>query len=214
MLFRKFRLRQGMNALALGDYAKAEQIFRRLLEEGRDEQGIRHNIAVCLTAQKRFSEAEPFFLEELEHYGACFSRHVALGDMYYLWGKRRQSLRFYTLSLQDSPSVQFTNLLKTRIAICRDEDDFAQTRESLELFQKGQQQKERGRYDEALESFKLSLKKDPSQYQGLNETGVILMNHKNKPDEALPYFKKALQFSNLSLIRKNAELAQKRMQSE
>ena len=207
MFFKKLKTRLALNALALCDYEKAEKYFRKIYESGGDVQGIKHNIAVTLMAQKKYDEAEVFFLKEIEDYGESFSRLVSLGDLYYLWGKREPCLKAYSEALKESPSVKVSNLLKGRLENCRDAGRFSRVGESLNLLIEGRSLAEKGEYEKALAAFDSSFKCDGTQYQSLNEAGVILMNQYKDFSKALEYFDKAAALSDLSIIQKNRELA-------
>ena len=122
--------------------------------------GTRHSIAVCLMAQEKFAEAEPLFLEELEDYGECFSRHVNLGDLYYIWGKREECGRYYKLALEESTSAKLSNVLKKRLAICEDPDAFAMIQESQNLLKEGRRKSREGDFDGAFDCFERSYEKD------------------------------------------------------
>ncbi len=214
MLFKQLKQRLAMNALAQGEYRKAEERFRKLREKEGDSQGIRHNIAVCLMAQEKFDEAEPLFMEELEDYGECFSRHVTLGDLYYIWGKREECERFYRLSLEEAPSTKVTNILKKRLATCKDPEAFARVEESQKLLKEGRKKNSEEDFDAAMDCFERSFERDASQYQSLNEAGVLALNQKKDPRKALYYFEKAELLSDLSIVRKNIEIARRMIAKE
>ncbi len=209
MLFKKLMYRQALNSLALGEYEKAEALFKKFYKTGKTVQGIRHNIGVCLMAREQFAEAEPWFKQEMDDFGECFSRTLALGDLYYNWGRREEALDYYTRTLKDCSNETMKRFLSVRIGICKKEEAFADAQESLKLLKEGRSLSEQGDYDRALELLDRSFALDKSQYQGLNEAGVILLNKKNDPAGALERFEKALRLSDLSIIRKNRELAQR-----
>jgi len=211
MLFKKFIYRQALNALALGEYDKAERLFKKIHKTGQNGQGIRHNIAVTLMAQEKFEEAESWFLMELNDYGECFSRTLALGDLYYNWGKREESQDFYSRALSDCTAETMKRYLNIRIKNCSDPEHFQNASESLRLLKEGRRLAEQGEIEKALETLERSFALDKSQYQSLNEAGVILLNHKGEHGKAHDYFKKALTLSDLSIIRRNRELAAEKL---
>ncbi|MDC7239359.1 MAG: tetratricopeptide repeat protein [Spirochaetales bacterium] len=208
MLFTKAKYRQALNDLAMGEYTKAEELFRRILKSAPSTQGAGHNLAVCLMAQERYDEAEEFFLREIEALGECFSRSIALGDLYFTWGKRKSAEEWYGKSLEECPGPTIRQFLKKRIVLCRSEEKFADAMEGFSLMKQGKREVEAGEFDKAIESFELAFEKDPTQYQSLNEAGVLLMNHKKEYRRAREHFKTALKLSDLSPIRKNLELAE------
>ncbi len=192
----------------MGEYSKAEEMFKKIYKSAPSTPGVGHNIGVCLMAQERYDDAESFFLKEVENLGECFSRSIALGDLYFTWGRRESAETWYGKSLEDCPTATIKQFLRKRIVICKNEEKFSSAMEGFRLMQQGRHEVENGEIDRAIASFELSFEKDPTQYQSLNEAGVLLMNHKKEYARARDHFKAALKRSDLAPIRKNLELTE------
>ena len=214
MLFTKMRYRLALNSMSVGDYVKAENLFKKIQKSDPAVQGVGHNIGVCLMAQERYDEAEVCFRKEVETLGECYSRSVTLGDLYYAWGKREEAALWYGKSLEESPDSAVKQFLNRRIAICANSAKFEAAMEGCRLMKQGRAEAEKGEIEIAIDCYEQSFEKDPTQYQSLNEAGVLLLNHKREYARARDYFKKALRLSDLSPIRKNLGLAENMISQE
>jgi len=91
----------GLNAYVSGNYAKAEEYFRKLEQSEPNSIRVLRNLGVILLAQGKGKEAERYLLKEEKLYGPSFYRHAALADLAYATGNRKDAARRYQRALKD-----------------------------------------------------------------------------------------------------------------
>ena len=214
--------RFGLNAYIQGDYARAEKWFRKLEQREPDSIGLLRNMGIILMAKGDAEGAERYLLREEKIYGRSFHRHAAIADIAYSQGKRKEAGKRYSLALaepESAPGGKFQMarpLMEKRLAICSNEEAFAQSRQAMKVFGAAQASRERGDYEKAIEEFLESVRLDETNWPALNNAGSIYINTLKKPEEAILLFEKAFAISrnvqiagNLNLAKKSLEKASK-----
>jgi len=199
--------RFGLNAYVEGNYAVAEKYFRLLAAMEPHSILALHNMGIIRLAQKDYAGAEVFFREELERYGDSYPRLKTLADVLYLRGKRKAAGDFYTRSAAEAEAKNDLNLIEARIRICNDPEAFADARESLAMFEAGNDAQSRGDMETALARFERSAQLDPTSYLALNNAGTILLNVHHDKAAAKERFEHALALADLPSIRHNQATA-------
>lgn len=208
-----FHERMGLNAYVAGDYAKAEERFRKL--EAREGETIRvlRNLGVILLAKGDAEGAARYLGREEKLFGPSFHRHCALGDLAYAAGRRDEALRRYRAALAEPEAAKGTRsctaeLLRAREAICADPAAFERSRRGQARFEAGEAEREAGRFEEAVAAFEEAAELDPSHWPALNNAGAILLNALKRPERALELFERALALSASPQCARNVELAE------
>ena len=197
-----FAERTMLNALAHGDYAKAEMAIERLQRyEGRTRR-IMHNLAVVRMGQGRFAEAEQMFEQQIEDYGDNPELLRALAETAYLGGDRAHAARRTAAALAE-PDCPERDLLKRRAAICADADAHATAMAGKKDFAAALALLAKGEKDAAIDAFRRAADADASDFVALNNLGALLMNHAKDYDGAARVFEKALALSGQALMRDN-----------
>ena len=213
-MINRLRTRFAMNALALGNYEKAEILFRKIAATENERPGLKHNIGLALMAQGHFREALPFFLREAEIYGDSWSRCLALGDLNFQLNQRTDAFDWYKKAVRDAPSEEDEKRIQTMIRNCKDDVSFQNVHKSRSLFMESRERLQAGDADKALELLHEAVALDETHFESWNEAGTIYLNIKNCPEKALPCFEKAREYSPLSVIKKNEEMARKKIVSK
>ncbi|POQ98985.1 hypothetical protein AU468_11385 [Alkalispirochaeta sphaeroplastigenens] len=206
-LRRKYLERTGLNAYALGRYSQAEGAFRTLLALDEDSPGVRHNLALALLAQEKFSPAEELFLGELARLGDHFPRLRVLGDLYYQWGKPDQAAEIYRRALAEDCPCQDRAFLEMRREICRDPERFRQAGLSRERYRRGNSAMEAGDIPGARQALEEALRLDRSNVPAWNNLGTLLLNHCKDPDGAAEAFREGLRLQPVPWLQSNLEKA-------
>lgn len=202
--------RLAVRAFLAGDYDRAARYFEKVQGRDPNRSGINHNLGLVRLAQRRFEEAEELFLEDLERYGDAYRRLRVAGDLYYLWGKRREARRYYERALEECEREAEQGLLEQRIQNCADEVSFERVMESHRLYNEGNKAMQSNDFRTARELYEKSVDCDTTNYQALNNLGAVWMNYEKQPDRAVEYFERAAELSNLGSVGANLQKARKR----
>jgi Flp pilus assembly protein TadD len=191
-----------LNALAHGDYERAEQALARLeRQEGRSRR-VMHNLAVVRMGQGRFTEAEALFEQQVEDFGDNAELLRALAETAYLAGDRAHAARRIEAALAD-PECSDPELLKRRAAICADAGAHARAMAGKKDFAAALAHLRKGEKDAAIDAFRRAADADASDFVALNNLGALLMNHTKDYAGAARVFEKALGLSDQALMRDN-----------
>ncbi len=200
--------RAAMRAFVMGRYAEAEDNFRRIREAQPDKFAIGHNLGLVCLAQERHQEAADYFHAELDNFGETYMRVKALGDTYYIWGKREKCMEFYSRTLELCEHEGDRRLISRRMGLCADPATFAVAMESQRLLREGNRLMAEGDLDGSCEAFRKAAELDDSNFQAWNNLGALEMNHKKNIPASAEYFKKAVAFTSLQAIHNNLKRAE------
>lgn len=209
-----FYERFGLNSFVQGDYAKAERWFRKLESKEADSLRVLRNLGVILLAKGDAEGAESYILKEERLYGQSFHRHSALGDIAYARGKRKEAERRYAAALAcpeaapDGRNSGSRLILERRREICSREDSFARSRESMDLFARGEAAREAGTKAAAAALFEEAALLDPTNWPALNNAGTIALNDLGEPLRARGLFERAFELARSPQVARNLELAE------
>ncbi len=154
---------------------------------------------------KRYEEAEPLLLADIEQFGEELSRFRGIGDLYYLWGKAEEAGSWYekALDLCDTPPDKL--LLKHRVKKCSSPKAFADAQKSQEAFDEGNELIAQQRYKESIESFKRAVKLDNTNFLAWNNMGTILHLKLKDSSSALEAFTKASMYTSMPSLLSNLQ---------
>lgn len=209
--------RFGLNAYVQGDYQKALKYFRYLEEVEPDSIRVLRNMGVLKLAMGDAEGAKAYLLKEERLYGPGYHRHAALADLAYAAGDRKEASRRYALALKepeakpDGSAAMMRPFLETRIAILADPKSFADSRESMNLFIKGEKARDSGDFSAAFDLFVEAGKLDATNWPAINNAGSIALNHLGDPEQAFGLFSKAFELSRSPQVARNANIAQNAM---
>jgi Tfp pilus assembly protein PilF len=209
----QLRLRRALNAMSTGEHAIARKIWKKLSKGNPNAHGMRHNIALTYIGEERYAEAEPLLFDEIEDFGDYYPRLRALADMYYAWGKGSAANEWYRKVAQrdDCPDSE-RKLIQRRIELTSNDALYSDVLKSLEDVRKGNALLAQDQWQEARECFRRASELDPTNIQAMNNIGTIELNHNEDPEAAKAWFEKALNWSDISWLRKNLALAEKAIQ--
>ncbi|AEJ20602.1 tetratricopeptide repeat protein [Gracilinema caldarium] len=213
-----FYERRALNAFVENDFPKARDLFNKMLKKWPQRIGIRHNLGLVYVALRDFQAAETCFLKDLEDYGESVSRHRALGDLYFSWGKASESAQHYEKALalaraenrgsrsEISPDINF---MQRRIALCNNEEAFRKAMEGEAALQRGLAAQQHKDWELAYREFKTAAEADPTNFPAWNNRGSIAMNMYKDIDEAKRCFAEAAKLSAAPAIMQNLLLVTK-----
>ena len=213
-----FYERRALNAFVENDFPKARDLFNKMLKKWPQRIGIRHNLGLVYTALRDFPAAETCFLKDVEDYGESLSRHRALGDMYFSWGKASEAALHYESALklarteglistsELNPEITF---MQRRLALCKNEEAFRKAMEGEAALQRGLEAQQKKDWAAAYGEFKAAIEADPTNFPAWNNRGSIAMNIYNDFDEAARCFTEAAKLSAAPAIRQNLILVKK-----
>lgn len=195
--------RLALNSLVTGEYRKAETYFLRIKKHAPYRPGILHNLGLVELALRKYPEAEALFKRDLELYGESWVRLKSLAELYYIWGRRDEAEAYYGKALAECEDGRERLLVEKRIVKCREPERFRLAAESCRLFEEGTELMRRKEFDAALEILEQAVSLDETNYQALNNIGVILLEAKQDRDGAESRFRMAAEYTSLPVITGN-----------
>ncbi|MDC7789673.1 tetratricopeptide repeat protein [Rhodoplanes sp. TEM] len=198
--------RLALNAMAAGDYAKAERAFRRMQAIEGDTRRVLHNLALARLAQGDPAGAEAVLERLVDAWGAAPATLRALAEAAYLAGDRERALRRLRAALAD-PDCPERGVLTRRAALCEDAAAYARAMAGKRDFAEGTARLAAGDGDAAIAAFRRAAENDPTDFVALNNLGTLLMNHAGDRAAAAAVFEQALALSDQPLVRRNLAAA-------
>jgi tetratricopeptide (TPR) repeat protein len=213
-IFIRWWERAALNNFVTGQYARAEEFFRKIQAEEPYRFGLGHKLGLVCLAQQRYDEAEKYFLNEIERYGDTFMRFKSLGDLYYMWGKREPCKDYYSRSLALCGEETDKRQIMHRIAQCANSGSFESAIKSYNLLKGGNTKMADKDYDRAYELFREAVKADACNFQAWNNLGALEMNIKKDIPESIKCFEKAASYTSLRSIHDNLNKARAALEKE
>ena len=207
MILEKIYERLALNNLILNKYEKSEKYFLKIKKKNPHMQGINFNLGIIKFAKKEFLEAEKYFLNEIKLFGETYERLKSVADLYYVWGQREKCNTNYKKALRLCESKKDKQFIKERLLNSSDSKSFKKVKESNFLFEEGCHLMNDERFDEAKKSFFSSIELDKTNFIALNNLGSIFLNHDKDYLSAADSFEKALEYSDLPILKNNLSLA-------
>lgn len=136
--------RRGLEAFVAGNYAAAEEHFRRLEAHEPDSVRVLRNLGLVLLARGDAAAAAGYLKKEEKLYGPDFNRHAALADLAYATGSRKEAAKRYAAALEcketqpGGKAAALRPLIEARLEICASEEAFAKRGRSMECFAQAQ----------------------------------------------------------------------------
>jgi tetratricopeptide (TPR) repeat protein len=205
--------RRALRHMRAGRYEKAERDFERIRHRRPYRAGINYNIGLVKLAQRNFEAAETLLADVVQRYGESCRHLRALGDVYYLWGKREPALHYYQRARRLCQAEEALALLERRIEHCSSDATYQRVLESDRLFSEGNESLRLKDYPRAKEQFERALECDPTNYHALNNLGAIMLSRERRPTEAAEYFERATELSDVPSIAENLRRARRRARS-
>lgn len=194
--------RRALNAFTVGDYPRAEELFRALQRREGETQRVLRNLGLVRMAQGDLADARRLFEREVELFGPSADRLRALAEVAYLAGDRKTAADRIAAALSE-PGCQGSELWERRAGICADSQTYAAAMQGKKDFAEGNRRLAAGDTDGALDAFRKAVSADPTDYAALNNIGGILLNSKNDPAAAARIFEQALGLLDLPMVRAN-----------
>lgn len=201
--------RIALNAMAVGNYAKAERMLRRMERLEGSSQRVLHNLALTRLAQGGYADAEAMLLRLADLYGRGPAVLRALAEAAYLSGDRDRAVARLRDVLAD-PDCPDRTLLTRRAALCEDAVAYARAMAGKRDFADGNAKLAAGDKDGALKAFRRATAADPTDFVALNNLGTLLMNHAGDRIAAARAFERAAALSDQPLLRRNLAAAREK----
>lgn len=203
------RRRKAVEAFSRAAYDDAKKLFRAVLEDEGERAGHLYNLGLCHLALEEFEESERYLLRELKLFGDHYPRLKTLGDLYFLWAKPKESLRWYERAIAEDAEGDDARIVRHRIELCGEECAFSAAMDSLSSYRQGIEAMLSKNTEEALALFIQAAEQDASNIHAWNNYGVILLNRNegNDVDRAIEAFETALSWQEIPSFRENLERA-------
>lgn len=207
--------RMALNNMTEGIAGKAEYWYKKLEVITPDSLPVLHNLGIIYISLKKFTEAEKYLTREIILYGGSEIRYRVLGDLFYLSGEREKAVDSYKKAL-DLLGITDSNrsgelFLRRRIRQCREKSSYAKAMDGMKYYEEGVIQHSKGNFTKALELYNKALENDNSSFLSMNAAGTLLLNNLNDYKSAKNFFMKALELSDMPLIRSNLALAEHKL---
>ncbi|MFW5799711.1 MAG: tetratricopeptide repeat protein [Spirochaetota bacterium] len=199
----KYYENRAMNNLVENNFPKAEMYFQKVLDINKDKPGSYYNLGIVKLSMKKFEEAEDLFKKELQRNEDNYKVKNALADLYYIWGKKDEALKYYEEVYKIEPNEKQSKLIEKRIKHCKDDEAYEKVKESINHFEKGNKYLNEKKYEDALKEFENAISLDKTNFFAYNNIGSIYMNYYVDYDKALNYFEKANNIVDLPVIKQN-----------
>lgn len=205
--------RLGFNAMVSEDHLKAEKYFLKIRKSSNEGIGTNHNLGMVYLASGDFKKAEICFLKEIEKFGNSYSRCKVLADLYYAMEDCKKSLIYYKLSVKQAAKEPDLLLVKKRLKICANKDDFRDAVASCLICKKGVDAERDQDLEKALGYYRIAIQKDPTNVQALNNAGACYERKKDLK-KALKFIKRAYELSGMPAIGKNLKNLERAISSQ
>ena len=198
--------RLALNAMATGDYGRAERMLRKMEGyEGRTRR-VLHNLAVVRMGLGDYADAEKLLFAEIDAYGAAPALLRALAEAGYLSGNRDRAASHLRTALADTGCPD-RELLKRRATICADPALYEAAMAGKRAFAEGTRLRDGGDPDGAITAFRRAADADPTDFIALNNLGTLLLNHAKDTAGAIRAFEQASMVSDQPFLRANLAAA-------
>lgn len=199
-----------LNALANGDYARADKALARIARwEGRSRR-VLHNLALVRLGQWNFAAAEALLEQQIEEYGEAPELLRALAEAAYLSGERERAAQRLAAVLAD-PDCDDRGLLERRAAICADVAAYDRAMAGKQDFAAGIALLRKDDADGAAAAFRRAAEADPTDFVALNNLGTVLLNRIRDHAGAIRAFERAQELSDQAIVRGNLAKAREGM---
>jgi len=210
-----FYLKFAEKSMIAGNSARAEKWYKKLESIEPENVEVLHNLGLINISHKCYSDAEKYLLKEIDLTGDSDSCCTALGDLYFMEGKREKAGYAYNRALSlvhDGSSEQRrSRYLRRKIKHCRDDISFQKAMDGVRFYEEGSEYYTKGNYGEALDLYYKAVECDSSSIPALNAVGTLQLNYARDYDSARKYFKKALDLSDMPFIRNNLIIAENKI---
>ena len=208
ILLKKFYERFAFNAMGTQDYHKASYYFKKIVDAYPHARGVHYNYAVSLIGSKQYPLAEKHLLEELNISGERFEIFKILGELYFTNNNSRQALIFLRKALEHCADEKEASLIKDKISIASNPLKYSNIVKARSIFEKASSHLDNNEWRRAQILFKQALEFDTDNPLIYNNLGVISLNHEKAYAKARGYFQKALEYSDLPIIKRNLSRAE------
>lgn len=198
--------RLSLNALARGDYARADTMLERIRAIEGDTRRVLHNLALVRLGQGDHAGAEALMVRQIEVYGTAPALRRALAEVAYHSGDREKAVARLTEALADRDCPDRA-LLTKRAALVTDADAYARALAGKRDFAEGNALLAKGDHAGALAAFRRAADADPTDFVALNNIGTLLLDHVKDRAAATLAFEKAAALSDQPVVRRNIEAA-------
>lgn len=205
MIIDRLYNRFALNALATGDYIKAEKYFKKVMAMNPDKNGIHYNCAVAMIGSGNINEAETLLQKEIEISGEHFNILKTIAELYYNSGQREKALHYLKKTLKKCPDENESAILKNKIKNSSDEKTYNKCLRAMKFFENGTALLNKGDWEKARSEFIKALDLDKTNPLVYNNLGFICMMKEKKYFEARELFQKALKLSGLPIIKQNLD---------
>lgn len=201
--------RRALNAYVEEDYRQARTLFEKVRHRYPNEPGILYNLGLCALGLKKYSEAESFFLADLERYGESPSRLRSLADLYFLARDREKALDFYRRLEGLRGDELAGSWLEKRITLLEDETRSTEAMEAAGLMERALEAAAEKESKRAIQLLEQAAEQDPSSFQIRNNLGVLYMKQEKREsvELALKLFRQADDLMPLPLHKEHIQKA-------
>lgn len=178
---------KGVAALQKGDLKKAEELFREVLKNDRENPFAYFNLGSIFAATRRIDLAVRTMNIAVDLKPDLVAAHLRLAEIYESQGNLDEAIREYEeayLYLPDG-SLSQERAIQSRL------ENLEQTIRFRESWERGMSALRKGNYPESEVAFRDVISLEPNNAQAYNLLGVVL-GIQNRFDEAVESFKQSI----------------------
>ncbi len=192
-----------LNALGAKNYYKAAIYFKKIMDAHPDCAGVHYNYAISLIGLKHYDAAETHLRYEMAHFGENFALLKALGELLFINRKPEAARVYLKKALRCAASDKERKLLENKLGTLDSAESYHAMLRGHQLFEEGTLLMEEQKWQAARDIFLNALECDPYNPLLYNNLGVIFLNHEKKYQEARTLFAKAMEYSDLAILKNN-----------
>lgn len=195
--------RSGYSAFINGNFPLAQARYEKVRDLDENYPGVLYNLGLAAMSIGQHQRAADHLEKEHKRVGDQYHVLRALADLAFTRGQREKAKSYYKLCLPMVDDDKSKAVISRRIELASREEAFKAAMEAPELFERGNDLMNTGRYHEADEAYQKCIAADPTHFLALNNRGVLWMNFLLNDETAVECFKAAHALADMPIIEDN-----------
>lgn len=184
--------RRMLNAMVQNRWEEAERFTHRLINHEGASMGLHYNLSLIALGSGDRGKAYDILIQAIQRYGESLRLCRLLGDIAYLRGQKEEAERWYTSSLQDTPSGKEEYLMRLRLELLSSQKKYTKALRAAALLPEAEKLIESDP-QEARSLYERVVADDPSQAEAWNNLGHLALDHFSDVNAAIEAFSRTLE---------------------